>query len=1323
VTVQLHDNGGTANGGVDVSSPVTFTITVNSVNDAPSFTGSGNQVINENSGGEITVIWPKNISAGPPNEAGQTLNFVVSNDNPALFTEQPSIDPNGVLTYRAVPYARGVADVTVYLHDNGGTANGGVDTSPTQSFTITINPVNQPPAFSAGASQTVNEDPGPQTVAAWATGISAGPPNEAGQTLNFQVSNDNPTLFSAAPAIDPATGALTYTPAANANGVANVTVQLHDNGGTANGGVDVSSPVTFTITVNPVNDAPSFTKGADQTVNEDSAAQSVAAWATAISKGPANEAGQTLNFVVSDDNGALFSAAPAIDPTTGALTYAPAANASGAATVTVQLHDNGGTANGGVDTSSPVTFTITVNPVNDAPSFAKGGNQTVNEDSGAQSVAAWATGISAGPPNEAGQTLNFLVGSDNGALFSAAPSIDPRTGNLTYTPAPNANGVAHVTVQLHDDGGTANGGVDTSATQSFTITVNSVNDAPTYTAGADQATAEDFGPQTVVAWATNISDGPNETGQALNFLVSNDNNSLFSAAPAINAAGTLTYTPAVHAVGTAHVTVRLHDNGGTGNGGADTSAPLTFTITVSAVNKAPSFSAGGNQTVNENAGAKTIAAWATNISQGQNETGQTLDFVVSTDNNALFAAVPAIDPATGTLTYTPAANVSGAAHVTVYLHDNGGTAFGGVDASPLVTFTITVNPVNQPPSFTPGPDETVVEDSGPQTFAAWATNVSAGPNEAGQTVNFVVSSDNPSLFAAGPAIDASGKLTFTPALHRAGTAHLTVQLHDNGGTANGGVDASAVENFAVTISFVNHAPTVAAPIPDQTLNENAADAVFDLGGVFNDIDLPNGDHLALSLVSNDNVGLLAASIANGKLTLHLSPNQFGTAHLDLRATDDSGLSVDDAFAVAVSAVNQAPSFTKGADQRLSPNTSAVVVPGWAKNMSAGPANEAGQTLSFQVAGDTAPSLFLVPPVVDPASGDLRFTPAPGAMGSATITLVLKDNGGTARGGQDASAPQTFRITLNSPPVAQPDTFVLSDSSANTAATVGVLANDSDPDGDPLTAQLVSGPSHGTLTLHADGSFTYVKGADFAGLDEFTYRANDGLAGSGAVTVRLVSYDASLVDKLYQQVLHRDPDDGGLLYWTNQIETGHPLSVIAQGIFESDERLDPIIEQYYQEFLLRPADLPGLIYWRDQVWKRDGGPENVIAGMISSPEFFQSAGGTNGAWVQALYQRLLNRPADAHGLAFWENKLDLQLETPQQVAFGFTQSDENFANLITGFYQQYLQRTPSSTELDTFVRQMRAGAAQRQIQIETIDTNEYRNTPPPPASGSALRFLP
>src|SRR5207245_1925882 len=147
-------------------------------------------------------------------------------------------------------------------------------------------------------------------------------------------------------------------------------------------------------------------------------------------------------------NSSLFFAQPGIS-SSGTLTYTPAVNANGSATVTVQLHDNGGTANGGVDTSVAQTFTINVTSVNDVPSFVKGLDQTVLEDAGAQSLGNCATGISAGPPDEARQPLNSLLTNTNSSLFSVQPRVSS-TGTLTYTPAANANGSATVTVQIHD---------------------------------------------------------------------------------------------------------------------------------------------------------------------------------------------------------------------------------------------------------------------------------------------------------------------------------------------------------------------------------------------------------------------------------------------------------------------------------------------------------------------------------------------------------------------------------------------------------------------------------------------------------------------------------------------------------------------------------------------------------------------------------------------------------------------------------------------------------------------------------------------------------
>src|SRR4029078_9152492 len=126
--------------------------------------------------------------------------------------------------------------------------------------------------------------------------------------------------------------------------------------------------------------------------------------------------------------------------------------------------------------------------VNDAPSFTKGANQTVNEDIGVQSVSNWATSISPGPPDEPTQTVALTVTNDNTSLFSAQPAVS-LTGALTYTPAANANGSTIVSVSLKDNGGTANGGQDTSAVQTFTINVTAVNDAPVNTVPGSQVIA------------------------------------------------------------------------------------------------------------------------------------------------------------------------------------------------------------------------------------------------------------------------------------------------------------------------------------------------------------------------------------------------------------------------------------------------------------------------------------------------------------------------------------------------------------------------------------------------------------------------------------------------------------------------------------------------------------------------------------------------------------------------------------------------------------------------------------------------------------------
>jgi VCBS repeat-containing protein len=91
---------------------------------------------------------------------------------------------------------------------------------------------------------------------------------------------------------------------------------------------------------------------------------------------------------------------------------------------------------------------------------------------------------------------------------------------------------------------------------------------------------------------------------------------------------------------------------------------------------------------------------------------------------------------------------------------------------------------------------------------------------------------------------------------------------------------------------------------------------------------------------------------------------------------------------------------------------------------------------------------------------------------------------------------------NRAPTANPDAYSTAEDTPLTVAAPGVLANDSDPEHDPLSAVLVSGPSHGTLTLNPDGSFTYTPATNHTGSDSFTYQASDGTLASELATVTL-----------------------------------------------------------------------------------------------------------------------------------------------------------------------------------------------------------------------------
>ncbi len=444
----------------------TFTLTVIPVNDRPTFFRLGAPAVLEDSGAQ-TVNLVTNINAGPLEEA-QSVSFTASvNTNPGLFLVAPAVDSSGTLSYTPAPNAFGDAIVTVVMKDNGGTANGGVDTSTEQSFTISVTPVNDVPTFTAGANQTVNEDAGFQFVSNWATNISQGPNESDG--LSFQVTNNtNSAFFSQQPAVF-TNGLLTYVPASNASGTANITIVLKDTGGTANGGVDTSAPQTFTITVTPVNDAPqinlqsSFVQTNQQTPlvfsganfngiglsDVDAGSDPIRVTLTATQGTLTLSSTASLTFVSgdgADDETMTFTGfIGTINSRLNGLTFKPNNGFAGIAAVQIIANDEGHNGTGGAQST---TGDIIINVLSGGRFSFNTATYGVNETGGTATITVLRAGGTAGTTTVNYETANGTATS--GASCTSGVDYIPASGTFTWN-----NGdfsVRQFTITICNDG-------------------------------------------------------------------------------------------------------------------------------------------------------------------------------------------------------------------------------------------------------------------------------------------------------------------------------------------------------------------------------------------------------------------------------------------------------------------------------------------------------------------------------------------------------------------------------------------------------------------------------------------------------------------------------------------------------------------------------------------------------------------------------------------------------------------------------------------------------------------------------------------------------
>jgi VCBS repeat-containing protein len=292
-----------------------------------------------------------------------------------------------------------------------------------------------------------------------------------------------------------------------------------------------------------------------------------------------------------------------------------------------------------------------------------------------------------------------------------------------------------------------------------------------------------------------------------------------------------------------------------------------------------------------------------------------------------------------------------------------------------------------------------------------------------------------------------------------------------------------------TVTGVNDAPVV-MDIPDQTVAEGASFAIFSLDEYVSDVDNTVAE-ISWSYSGNAH---LSVSIVDLVVTITpLDADWNGSETITFRATDPGDLWDEDAATFTVTAVNDAPVLDP-----IGPKGTAELVP-LLFTATATDVDVPADILTYNLA-DGAGGSVPEGAGIGSTSGDFSWTPTE-AQGPGIYTFDVCVSDGSL------SDCETISVTVSevaTSPVAVPDAYEVLESGIFMVAAPGVLANDSDADipADTLTAILVSGTTHGSLTLNADGSFTYNPAAMWSGIDTFTYKVYDGTSYSEVVSVTI-----------------------------------------------------------------------------------------------------------------------------------------------------------------------------------------------------------------------------
>lgn len=696
-------------------------------------------------------------------------------------------------------------------------------------------------------------------------------------------------------------------------------------------------------------------------------------------------------------------------------------------------------ASDGTASSTAATVSITVNETN-SPNTATpvAVADSYSVEAGGTLTISSTSGVLHNDTDADGDTLTALAGT---APTNGTLSLNA-DGSFTYTPHTNFTGADTFTYMATD-------GTQSSTAATVTVTVTATNTAPV--TAADSYTLQEDSSITVSAADGVLKNDSDPQGSAITaVLVAAPQNGTVS----LNANGSFNYTPVANFSGTDSFTYSASD-------GSLTSGATTVTLLVQPVADAP---VGVNDIYSVDQGGTLSVTAANGVLKNDTDA----------DANTTLTAAQVAAPTHGTLTlnangsfvYKPTGTFSGTDAFTYRASD--GTLF-----SNIVTVTVTVNDTNVAPAA--AADEYTVDEGQVLTVDATHGLLANDVDLDGDFLTITVTGD-PTHGTLDQAND--GSFVYTPDENFHGMDTYTYRLND--GTAN-----SNEALVTIVVNNINDLPSAVAD--DYTVPVNGSLTVNAANGVLaNDVDL-DGDTLTATITNSTSHGTLSLQ-PNGSFTYTPSAAFHGLDTFTYKAADGIGTSAETFVTIAVDTLptTVANSYGVNEDDVLTIDAAAGVL--------SDDSDVDNDALTARIV--TAPTHGVATMSTD---GSFQYQPDANFNGTDTFSYVAND-------GFKDSIPTVVTITVlpqNDAPVATADGFTtLVNQSLVINAANGVLSNDQDADGDVLTVALESSPTHGTVVLNGDGSFTYTPNNGFSGSDSFTYKASDGSLTSNAATVTI-----------------------------------------------------------------------------------------------------------------------------------------------------------------------------------------------------------------------------